>query len=319
MLGRRQFRIKVFQALYAWFEGGETRQDVAEKQLLQSIEKFYELYFYLLSFFLEVIDFYRRRTEDARHKFYPTEEEKNPNLKLIENSVIQIFQQNKSLEHKIVTYKISWTEDQEMIRGIFNKIKAGKEYSEYLNSGNKSFDEDREIVFRLFKKYIARSAALQSYFEEKNIYWADDFDAACVFVLKTIRLIREDHSPENSFPELFKKMDGDDPEDDRRFIVNLFRFTIGQSEKLEKMIEGKTHNWELDRIALSDIILIKMALVELIHFPSIPVKVTLNEYIDLSKMFSTPKSKLFINGILDKMVEELNVDKKIRKTGRGLV
>jgi transcription antitermination protein NusB len=319
MVGRRYYRIKVLQALYAWFQGGEHRMEVAEKNLLQGIDKFNELYFLLFSLFSEIIDFYRRRTEDAKHKFLPTDEELNPNFKFLENRVVFCILQNKDLIHQVNRYKFSWTEDQEMIRKVFLKLRNSKEMKDYLNSGIHSFKEDQEIVYKLFRKFITRSADLQSYCEERCIHWNDDFQLAALFIQKTIQLIPEDFSEDIVFTNLFDKEEEDDPSDDQQFVLDLFGKSIFHSEEFEHMIEGKTKNWELERIALVDIILIKMALTELIYFPTIPVKVTLNEYIDISKNYSTPKSKLFINGILDKLVETLTSDKKITKLGRGLL
>jgi transcription antitermination protein NusB len=319
MLGRRHYRIKVFQALYAWFQGNEGQQDVAERALLHSIDKIYELYYLQFSFFLEVIEFYRIRSEDAKNKFFPTEEELNPNLKLLENSVILALQQNKDLQIHFNEYKFSWTEEQEMVRKIYLKIRGLKDLRAYFNQTESSFEADKDIVYRIFKKCISKSPELQFYCEERNIFWVEDYQSAALFILKTLKQIPENFPPSDSLISLFPKEENDDPKEDKKFIVELFKKTIGQSDKLEEMIRAKTQNWELERIALTDIILIKMALIELMHFPSIPVKVTMNEYIELSKLFSTPKSKLFINGLLDKLVEDLKQDKKIKKKGRGLL
>ncbi len=319
MLGRRQYRIKVFQALYAWFQGGESRQDVAERALLQSINKIVELYFLQISFFLEVIEFYRMRLEDAKNKFYPTEEEVNPNMKLLENSLILCLQQNKDLQKQFNTYKFSWTEEQEMVRKIYLKVRNLKDLRNYFNQSESSFEVDRDIVYRLFKKCIAKSSELQFFCEERNIFWVEDYQSAALFVLKTLKQIPENFSDSHSLVSLFPKDEDDDPKEDTKFIVGLFRKTISQSEKLEEMIRVNTKNWELERIALTDIILIKMAMIELMQFQSIPIKVTMNEYIELSKLFSTPKSKLFINGVLDKLVDDLKKEKMLKKKGRGLL
>ena len=319
MVGRRYYRIKVLLALYAWFQGGEHRVEVAEKNLLQGIDKFYELYFLLFSFFLEISDFYRRRTEDAKNKFLPSAEELSPNKKFLENRVLAIILQNKDLQHQFNRYKFSWTEEQDMIRKVFLKMRNGKDLKDYLNSENSSFQEDKDIVYKVFRKFIARSSELQFYCDERSIHWTSDYDLAALFIQKTIQLIPEQFSAEEEFTSLLNKEEDMDPDDEQRFILELFRTTIVHSDEFEKMIEGKTKNWEIDRIALTDIILIKMALTELIHFPTIPIKVTLNEYIDISKNYSTPKSKLFINGILDKLVEILTSEEKIHKRGRGLM
>jgi N utilization substance protein B len=319
MLGRRHYRIKVFQALYAWFQGGEIRLDVAEKALLQSINKIIELYYLQISFFLEVIDFYRMRSEDAKNKFYPTEEELNPNLKLLQNSLILSLQQNKDLQKQFNIYKFSWSEEQEMVRKICLKVRNLKDLRIYLGHNENSFETDRDIVYRIFKKCISKSSELQFYCEERNIFWVEDYQLAALLILKTLKQIPENFPESQSLDSLFPKDEDDDPKEDTKFIVELFRKTIAQSEKLEERIRLNTKNWELERIALTDIILIKMAMVEFMQFPSIPVKVTMNEYIELSKLYSTPKSKLFINGLLDKLVEDLKNEKKLKKKGRGLL
>jgi transcription antitermination protein NusB len=319
MLGRRQYRVKVLQGLYAFFQGGEPRVEVAEKNLLHSIEKTEELYYLHLSFILEVVAFYRRRMEDAKHKFLPTPDELDPSLKLLENRVILCLQQNRELNQRIGRYKFDWSEDQEMMRKVSVRIRESREHKDYLESGNNSWSEDKEFLVRIFKRYIARSAELQSYCEERNIFWMDDFDWAASFVLKTLKAIPEDFGPASHIMSLFTRDEEDNPEDDRKFTRALFRKTILHSGEYEPLISSRTRNWELDRIALTDVIILKMALTELMHMPNIPIKVTLNEYIEMAKSFSSVKSKLFINGILDKLVTDLQGEKKIRKTGRGLL
>ena len=199
------------------------------------------------------------------------------------------------------------------------KVRNLKDLRTYLSHNESSFEDDRDIVYRIFKKCIAKSTELQFYCEERNIFWVEDYQSAALFILKTFKQIPEDFSETQSLVSVFIKDEDDDPKEDKKFIVELFRKTIAQSEKIEEVIRLKTKNWELERIALSDIILIKMAMVELMQFPSIPVKVTMNEYIELSKLFSTPKSKLFINGLLDKLVEDMKKEKKLKKKGRGLL
>jgi transcription antitermination protein NusB len=319
MLGRRFYRVKVMQALYAWFQGGDDRMEVAEKKLLQSIDKFYELYYLQLSFFIDIIDFYRRRTEDAKHKFLPSEEELNPNSKFLDNVVVGSILQNKDLQTQINRFKFSWTEEQEMVRKVFLKVRNSKDLKEYLESDETIFENDRQIVYKIFRKYIAKSGELKFYCDERSIFWEDDFDLAALFIQKTIQMISEGFTEKDRFIDLFSNEDKEEIADEHKFIVELFRTTVAHSNEFEKMIGDKTQNWELERIALTDIILIKMALSELLHFPTIPVKVTMNEYIEISKDYSTPKSKLFINGILDKLADNLQKEKKIKKRGRGLM
>ncbi|MBE0646715.1 MAG: transcription antitermination factor NusB [Bacteroidales bacterium] len=319
MLGRRHFRIKVLQGLYAYFQGGEPRMEIAEKHLLTSIDKLTELYFIQLSFFLEVMDFYIRWTEEAKNKFYPTYEELNPVAKFINNQVVAQLRENEDLISSCKKYKISWTEEQDNVRKVYQRIREAKEHRDYLYSGENSYKEDQEFVARMLKKYILRSPELQYFCEERSIHWVDDFEVASTFVLKTIRLLTPEFSSMAPLPSLLIKDPEFDVKEEHQFIVELFRRTIIHSEEFEEQIKGRLKNWEIDRIALTDIILLKMALVEFLYFPTIPVKVTLNEYIELSKHFSTAKSKLFINGILDKMVSDLIEEDRIHKTGRGLI
>jgi transcription antitermination protein NusB len=266
-----------------------------------------------------LIHFYRFRTEESKTKFYPTADEINPSYKLSENRLIMQLQQNSQLNDRMVKYKISWTEEQDMVRKVYQKLKASKELAEYLNSGISSYQEDQVFLERLFRKFVAKSADLQFYFEERSIFWDDDFEVAAVFVLKTIKLMAESFGEADTLTGLFSKDQEDDPDEDRKFILELFRKTIMNSDESDKLIDARTRNWELERIALTDILLIKMALTELTNFSQIPVKVTMNEYIEISKQFSSQKSKLFINGILDKLVTDLTEEKKIHKTGRGLM
>lgn len=318
MIGRRHFRIKVLQALYAYFQGGEARMEAAEKQLFQSIDKFHELYVTILSFYLEVIHFYRFRLEEAKTKFYPTPDELNPSYKLSENKLILLLEENEGLKSDVTRYRISWTEEQEMVRKVYQKLKTGKDLVAYLASDENGFPEDQAIAEKIFRKYIARSADLQFFLSERYLFWEDDFDVAALLVAKTLKLIPGSFRPSGNLAGLLAKEE-EGMEDDRKFLSDLFRNTIFKSEEYDKLIDERTRNWELERIALTDIILIKMALTELTTFTQIPVKVTLNEYIEISKQFSSQKSKSFINGILDKLVTDLTEGKQIRKTGRGLI
>ena len=182
-----------------------------------------------------------------------------------------------------------------------------------------TYSDDKEVVQQIVKKVFTRSELLQFFYEEKNIHWSDDFYAANLLVVKTIKSYNESWDEMQRLPLLFKEQMGGGVNEDKEFLIQLFRKTIVKDDEYSILIENKVKNWEMDRIAAMDTLLIKMAIVELLEFPSIPIKVTLNEYIELAKMFSTPKSKIFINGILDKMIVELKAQKKIKKMGRGLI
>ena len=293
--------------------------DVAEKNLLKSVEMVYQLFCLEFSFLFELIHFYQYRMEEAKNKFYPTDEELNPNTKLLQNRLLQVLKENEHLQKEIRNYSISWTQEQEMVRKTVMKMKSSKDLLAYLNSGKNTFEEDRNILVKLFRKNVANNSDLHSFCEENSIHWHDDFEIASGFAIKALMIIPERFSPKDQLYHLFSRDNEDETAEGEEFLSQLFTQTIIHSPEFEKLIEERTRNWEIDRIALTDIIILKMALAELMYFEHIPVKVTLNEYIEISKHFSTQKSKQFINGILDKLVSDLRDQEMIKKTGRGLV
>jgi len=319
MLSRRHLRIKVLQALYAFFQSVNDRIDLGEKELLKSINKIYEIYVYQISLLVEIVEFANKRMEENKKKFIPTQEDLNPNTHFIENKVIQQISNNADYRKHFEAYKINWSNEEEMIRKLYNEIRDGEDYKTFMDNSNHSYNDDRDILNKIVKKHFARSESLHYFFEEKNIYWYDDFHTATMLVMKTIKHYKESFDDNYLLPTLFKINEFDEADEDKTFVKQLFRKTVVKSDEYSEMIEEKVKNWEMDRIAVMDILLLKMALVELIEFPSVPVKVTLNEYIELAKMYSTPKSKVFVNGVLDKMIEDLKSKKLIKKTGRGLL
>lgn len=318
MLNRRQLRIKVMQALYAFFQSNNDRLDLGEKQLIKSIEKIYELYIFQLSIIIEIVEFAKIRIEEGKKKFFPTEEDLDPNTRFINNSFLNKLSMNRNLLRKIDEYKISWVDETEIIRKIYKEFKDGNEYKTYMKEKENSYSSDKEIVIKLLKKYIGKSQTLQHIYEEKSIYWTDDYHLVTLLIIKTIKGYEEHHDEFTLLPKLYKEGELEHNED-KAFIKDLFRKTIINSNEYEGIISKKAKNWELDRIAIMDVILIKMAISELVDFPSIPIKVTLNEYIEISKHYSTEKSKIFINGILDKLIEDFRRNNKIKKYGRGLI
>lgn len=318
MLSRRQLRIKVLQALYAFFQSKSDRMDFGEKQLFISIEKIYELCFWQLSFMIEIVDFTKVRTEEAKHKHFPTPENLNPNTKFIDNKLIEQIRYNRIYEKKYDQYKISWAEQTEMIRRIYREIIESKYYEKFMAEPERTYEGDKEFIILLLKKIIAKSDSLKQFYEDLSIYWSDDYHSVTALVIKIINSFTEESDAYHLLPVIYKTANEVENED-VDFVKSLYRKTIVNSDKLEKLIAEKTVNWEYDRIAVMDIIILKMALTELTEFKSVPVKVTLNEYIELSKSYSTPKSNIFVNGILDKLINDLNESKDIRKTGRGLM
>ena len=316
MLNRRHLRIKVLQILYAYFQTGDRDAHKSEKELMRSVQKMYDLYLYFLLVFEELQVFAERRIEERQNKVRATKDDLAPNRKFADNRIFQHFRLNADLKKQSETHKINWVGavENDLMKKLFLHIVETELYNDYMNNGLSSFEDDRAFALALFKSEIANFELLHDYFENKSIYWLDDIDLVCAMVLKTIKQVPEDTSVQQPILTLYK-----DEEDEREFTEVLFRKTIQDDTKNDAMINSLTQNWELDRIAKMDIILIKMALTELTSMSSVPKKVTLNEYIEISKFYSTPKSQVFINGILDKAVELLDQEGKLKKTGRGLI
>jgi N utilization substance protein B len=319
MLSRRHLRIKVLQSLYAFQQSHNDRLDLGEKELLRSLDKLYEIFIYQLSLLIEIVEYARKRIEENKQKFFPTPEDLNPNTRFADNRFIHQLETNRDLLRKIDLFKINWHDSEEMIRKLLIAIRESKDFVEYMSKPESTYADDKEIFVKIVKKHLSPSELLQFYYEEKSIYWYDDFHTANLLVLKTIKGYRESWDEFHPLPAFFKDGENDQSNEDKKFIKDLFRKTILNSDSYNQIIEEKVKNWEMDRIAIMDILLIKMALIELMEMPSVPVKVTLNEYIELAKLYSTPKSKIFVNGILDKMIVDLKAQKKIKKTGRGLM
>lgn len=312
MLNRRHLRIKVLQALYAFSQNRDKDYARTEKELLQAIEKMYDLYLYLLLSFEELKTVALNRMEDNKKKLRPTDEDLNPNRKFVDNALIEALDKSALLKTEAENRKVSWEgdENREMFRKMFLQMREGETFFAHMNNEVIGFEEDRTFLIALFKEEIANNELFQAFFEEKDIDWSDDLDLCCSMVIKTLKNFSEE---EAEILPLYK-----DKEDELNFVKDLLRKSIKMEGENEKLIDGLTTNWDLDRIARMDMLLMNMAITELQIFKSIPTKVTINEYLELSKYYSTPKSNVFINGVLDKAVERLKADKKIVKTGRGL-
>ena len=314
MLNRRHLRIKVLQILYAFFQSKEIDVVKAQNELLLSVERMYDLYLYLLLTIPELKRAAEVNNENRKNKLRPNESDLMPNLKWVENSLVLKIEESKDLNKVSSARKVNWlgAENQEIFRKMFLQVKDSETYFEFMENGLKDFEEDKKFALALFKNEIINSEFLHNYIEDKSIYWLDDIDLCCSMALKTLKTAAPDK--EISILSLYKEDD-----DEKEFILNLCRNTIEMDVENEKLIETLAVNWEVDRIAKMDVLLLKMALVELQTCSNIPTKVTMNEYIEISKFYSTPKSNLFINGILDKAISQLTKEKKIKKIGRGLV
>jgi transcription antitermination protein NusB len=314
MVSRLILRIKIMQALYAFFthDGGSTINK-SEKELLFSIQKTYELYHYLLILTTDLVDFANSRIELALQKRIPTHDDLHPNLKFIHNKVIEQIRNNGNLHSYLQEHKLSWVNYPELIRGLYNEIIESPDYIKYLESPESSYTEDKNFACLIFTKIMTNYEPLYANLEEQSIYWNDEVDYIIGIIIKTLKKFKEEDGENSKLMPLFKSPSDED------FSKVLLRKVILNHKEYREMIEKYSKNWDIDRIAFVDILLMQMAIAEVIEFQSIPVKVTLNEYLELSKFYSTPKSNVFINGILDKIIVQLKEENKINKQGRGLM
>lgn len=316
MLNRRHLRIKALQILYAFYQDENAEFYQYEKQLEKSLDKIYDLYLYFLLIFEELHDFADQRIEERKIKIRPTEEDLSPNTKFVDNQIVQLLRMNVSLKRQAEMRKVNWTtaDKNNLMKKLFLNIVETDSYKEYMSMPESSFEDDKEFIKEIFKTDIANFGLLHDFFENDNVFWIDDIDLVCSMVLKTFRLMTEESDQYFDILPLYK-----DESDEKDFVKTLLRRTVTYDNENNELIDQLTKNWDLERIAKMDVIILKMALTELQEFSSIPKKVTLNEYIEIAKFYSTPQSKVFINGVLDKAVGSLEKEGKIKKTGRGLM
>ena len=314
ILNRRYLRVKAFQALYA-YDAKNDNQKIGEKHMLDSVQEIEALYLYMLDLITQIAEMARRNVEQNKSKRLPTEDDLNPNLKFLNNSAIRQLENNRDFLRRAEKNQVNWSAERDTIWNLWRTIRESEMYVKYMTSGEDSFEEDRKFVINLFVKYLAEFEVFHSYLEDQSIYWYDDLSLVCVNVVKTLEGMKEGKGEDDIILQpLFKA-----EQEDLKFVSDLLKRTIDNDMDFEDMIDENTKNWELDRIARLDIIIMKMAICEFLHFPSIPVKVTMNEYIEMAKNYSTPNSRMFVNGVLDKMLAKLKKENKIQKTGRGLV
>lgn len=310
MLNRRFIRIKVLQALYAYY----SRQDEigkSEKELLDSFNRIYDLYLLMMYSMVEIREFALQNIEDGKKKRLPSADDLNPNLRFVENSFLKGLFDYDTLRYEVEKRKLGWGDQREVLRSIWREFKLTEDYLKYMEKSEGEELEDLIVVTKLYAEHVAVNESLHDYLEERSMHWSTDLAHINSTIVKNIESSFEKKKIE--LEPLFRDVE------DRDFGVDLLRKTANHDGHFEKMIIERTHNWDKDRIAMMDMIIMKMALAELLYMETVPVKVTLNEYIELSKQFSTKKSKEFVNGVLDKMVVEMRASGEIRKVGRGLI
>jgi N utilization substance protein B len=312
MISRRLIRIKIVQVLYAYFSDNNSSLEKSDKELAQSIKKAYDLYNLFALLLINMVDYANERIEIARNKNIPTHEDLNPNTRFVDNKVIMQLRNSKAMSEYISKNKLSWNEYSDIVKKMYLKVTGSEYFDKYMNGPYNGFEDDRKLVITILENEIEEWEFLYNFLEEESIYWNDDIEFVVSMLIKTVERLKENYQGAPILP-MYKN------DDDREFGRTLLRKTILKNQQYREIIDKYTRNWDIERIAQIDILVMVVALSELIEFPSIPVKVTLNEYIDIAKFYSTDKSNEFVNGILDKILIDLRKDNKIVKTGRGLM
>ena len=307
MINRVLIRLKIIQIVYAYYQYGSKNLDSAEKGLFFSLSKAYDIYNYLLMLMIALTEYAQKRIDNAKAKLAPTSEDLNPAMKFVENKFIAQLEVNKQLTKFITNQKRTWVNDQDFVKELYDKIIESDIYKAYMASSDHSYEADRELWRKLYKAFVFNNDSLDQLLEDQSLYWNDDKEIVDTFVLKTIK--RFDQKQGANQPLLPEFKDDEDQEYARR----LFRRTILNSDYYRHLIGENIKNWDLDRVAFMDVVIMQSALAEILSFPNIPVNVSLNEYLEIAKLYSTPKSASFINGTLDGVVNQLKKEGKLAK------
>lgn len=313
MLTRRHIRIKVLQSIYAFNKSENQDLEKQENFLLYTMVQTQDLYLLMLQLFIALRDRAEKYLIKSQQKYLATDQDKNPSRIFIENKVISLIDSNSDFSEIIKNKKLNyWEGDDEYVTILFNSLKEQNWYSQQISKNKTSFNEDKKFLLRIFKEVIAPNEKLYEYIEDKRLTWLDDFPLVNTLIVKMLSKLNQNNVNSILIPNVYKNVE------DRDFALKLFRKVILNNEKISSEIDGKTPNWDKERIAHIDMIILKLGIVEFLYFQSIPISVTINEYIEIAKEYSTPKSSIFINGILDKLAKDFSLEGKLNKIGRGL-
>ena len=307
MINRVLIRLKIVQIVYAYYQNGGKNLDTAEKELFFSLSKAYDLYNYLLLLMVEITKQAERKQNAAKAKLLPTAEELYPNTKFVDNRFVAQLEVNEQLRQFSESQKKTWENESEFVKSLCEKIMATDVYKEYMEAETSSYEEDRELWRKIYKTVIFNNDDLDQVLEDQSLYWNDDKEIVDTFVLKTIKRFEEKNGAKQPLLPEFKD------DEDQDFARRLFRRAILNADYYRHLISENTKNWDLDRVAFMDVVIMQIALAEILSFPNIPVSVSLNEYVEIAKLYSTPKSGSFINGTLDGIVNALKKDNKLMK------
>lgn len=307
MINRILIRIRVIQIVYAWYQNRNKSITQVEKELLLGLQKSYDLYFYFLLLMVEITDLYKRRVETNMNKFLPSEEDLNPKKHLINNQFIEQLRNNKMFVKHLTERPMSWESNINFVRSMLDNIIASDTYKEYSKIEKPTYKDDKDFWRKVFKSIIYRNEELDDILEDESIFWNDDIEIVQSFVHKTIKQFKQSEGTDQLLLPMFNN------DEDREYATKLIRESLLNELSYREQITRHAKNWDFERIAFMDVIIMQVAIAELYAFNSIPINVTLNEYIDIAKSYSTPKSSTFINGILDAVVTESKKNKTLLK------
>lgn len=312
MLSRRVLRTKVVKAVYAHTQCEGLTPVASEKNLVASIDKAYDLYFHLLALVPEIAEYAAERIRIGENKKLPTYDDLHPNRKFVENKVIARLNEDEELQAQLKARKLSWANHRDLIVALYNALIRQPFYMKYMASDERSFREDAQLVSDIYMTMLEEFEPLDRVLEEQSILWNDDLGFLLTMVSRTILSMREAHEAIKLMPQ-FKS------EEDLDYAKSLLRNAIAGFERISLLLDNSMQNWDIERVALMDQIILITAIAEAENFPSIPVRVTMNEYIDIAKCYSTDSSGGFINGLLDRIIARLTEEGKIVKSGKGLL
>ena len=319
MLNRRILRIKAFKVLYGSVLSDEKSLSLAQTQLEQSCEATRDLYLYMLSIVSPLTQVARERIEAAQRKFNQTEEERNPNMKFADNQLAKLLDADIDFQKIISKKKYSWAAYDLLLKKVMTSVASKEYYAEYMASEERSLKEDCKLFTKIFEEEFVDSEELEMILEEKSLHWNDDLAYALTWCCRTFKAFAEGESWKLLPLYQSDMMTGTEVESDKLFVTKLLQHSFAGYEKYSAMVAESVTGWEKERLFSTDVILIVMGLAEAVNFPTSPVKVTINEYVELAKFYGTPKSRGFVNGLLDRLVQKLTEDGQINKTGKGLL
>ena len=307
MINRILIRIRVIQIVYAWYQNRDKDLNQVERELLLGLQKSYDLYYYFLQLMIEITDLHEERVSTKKNKFLPTHEDLNPNMNIINNQFIYQLRNNSMFVSYIANRPMSWESNRSFVRGLLDDILMSDVYKEYAQIEKPTYSDDKDFWRKCFRTFIQRNEKLDEILEDESIYWNDDIEIVQSFVIKTIKQFKKTEGEDYQLLPMFND------DEDREYATTLLRETLTNAKEYRELIAKNADNWDFERIAYMDVVIMQVAIAELYTFDSIPIRVTLNEYIDLAKSYSTPKSSTFINGVLDAIVTELKKEKPFFK------